>query len=279
MRKCLILTLVCMLFLTACGHTSASDIQEPESQPPIETKDFMSMEEIEKINQAVLAKANNDLPCEQLITKRYPIERICPSFHILPKTYASNLISGDGTRPGELFKTEEGLGIECLRKMENGNHYAVFEVEEGGRVFYFYSQENRESHAIYVNKPGKEEDYDNLKVGDYIDKLFDIDYSVALGGKLEEGGGRWMNYTGFDESGANEFGAFDFDFRSLHLLENVLIMIQWDAENGTLKKVEKFPDRKIKIKAGVSVNVAPGTALLEEDEVFDFTILPQDYPQ
>ena len=95
---------------------------------------------------------------------------------------------------------------------------------------------------------------------DSIEKIFDIDYSLSLPNF------KGMNYTQFD-------GVDD----SLHLLENMLILIKYD-DNRNIISIEKFPDKRITLPAGTWLGTLMSITT-SEDEVFDFNIFPKDFPQ
>jgi len=210
---------------------------------------------VAETNQAVLNRVNNDLPIEELVTKRFTLEshpNVNPSDSLLSRSCLWDL---------NIYSVDMRWEIEALRRMDNGNYYAVFEIEEGGRVFRFFTNEGgyRESHSVYVNSPGVESDYDRLQIGDPIEKIFDIDYGFSLPDF------KGKNYTQLDGVDG-----------SLHLLENMLILIQYD-DFRYIKSIKKFPDKKITLPAGTLLGtLMPITTL--EDEVFDFNILPKDFP-
>jgi len=231
---------------------------EQISESHVETEESRRMtdEEMAEADQAVFDRVNNDLPIEELVTKRFSLEnspRVNPSH---------SLLSRSGEWRLRIFAVDMRWEIECLRRMENGDYYAVFEVEEGGRVFRFFTKEGgyRVSHSIYVNQPGSESDYAQLQLGDSHEKLFDIDYGFSLPDFI---GMNFIQFNGVDGS--------------LHLLEDMLILIQYDDSKNIIN-IQKYPDKRLTVPAGTWLGTAMSSKILE-DTVYDFNILPKDFPK
>ena len=220
----------------------------------------MTDEEVAEANQAVFDRVNNELAIEELVTKRFTLESTPP--HSLSAIPFHSLLSRSSEWRFAIFAVDMRWEIECLRRMDNGDYYAVFEIEEGGRVFRFFTKEGgfRESHGIYVNRPGSESDYSQLQVGDSHEKIFDIDYGFSLPDYI---GMNFVQLNGVDGS--------------LHLLEDMLILIQYD-DNKNIINIRKYPDKRITVPAGTWLGTTM-PAMTLEDEVFDFNILPKDFPK
>jgi len=277
-KRHICVSLLFSLLLPVCipsyvpGASAEPTQSEEPSEPPTDPKPTFpaNEEEAPEADLAIVARVNNDLPCEQLITKSFPFGSV-PCKIFLAKE------GGPVIFRNHLFRADWDAEIECLRHLDNGNYYIVYDVEEGGRVFKFFDSDYCETHGVYVNRPGKESDYDKLRVGDSIQKVFALDRGSCL----------------YNSAGLNQ-AALDGAWTSLHLLENTLILIQYKEDEVnhtcTITKIEKFPDKKIFLPVGTSLGNLPiGTSVEysvtiygiigEGEEVFDFTILPQDYPK
>ncbi|MCL2512381.1 MAG: hypothetical protein FWF08_00650 [Oscillospiraceae bacterium] len=229
-----------------------------------EIKEWATMTdyEIEKADQNVFDRANNELSCNKLITKRFPLRDLPFRCNISLKS-----IELYNTWRTHIYEIDDRAKIECLRLLGNEDYYAVFEIEEGGRVFCFFPKDHgyRLSHSVYVNRPGKESEYDRIKIGDDFKKIEKTDYGAAL----YDGYG--MNWTSFNDI-----------VGSYHLLKDSLIFIEYDIDNinhtGKVSNIKKLPDKIIFVPIGTYVEGANG-GITAEDEAFDFTIFPQDYPE
>lgn len=218
----------------------------------------------EKQLQITLNRANNALPYDQLITKQYPEKQVLGGFSTFhARTEPTSIISVDQRNP-----------IECLRKMNDGAYYyALYITAEGGWYYLFFPQEANYAltHTVYVRNPVDASAYAQLKPGD---RLIDILYADApapcalIPCKETE---IILNSITIDDS-----------FCTYVLLKDRLILLRFKQDSDrlylVLDSIQSFMDKKLVIDANVkTLQELPRTQQIEQ--VFDFNILPQDYPQ
>ena len=215
--------------------------------------------EIMQQNDRVLEIINNDLALTELITEdmsEWDFIGFHSEFGILVTRYNEN-----HNRRMELYEINDLLGIEALRRKGNGDVYAVFEVENEGRIFLFFQQNQNYqlTHTITVPKSTAEYDFDMISVGDLVSQHRSLFRAL--------GGGRVHVFYNERSRILNYF-----------LFEDLLVIIHEEFENGTeaavVVEIERHSDKIIYFPVGAEIN----GRLLEYDEVFDFNILPQDFP-
>jgi len=209
--------------------------------------------------KAILSRVDNIQPFDKLTTKTYSLADLLETFggYFSSWTYSGNIHYMNGI--------DEKREIECLRHMGDGNYYVVYKAENGGRMFVFFpmDQNNRLSHSIYLMGPLEQSKFETLKRGDSFSKVMDIDptFSASL-----EVAGYASNATGIDGK-----------IYTMHMLKEKMVMITYqpvrddedDLEKVLIDTVTIFPDQKIVID--VDGYMGNGT--------YDYTILPQDYPE
>ena len=226
---------------------------------PIEFREVTS--ETEGYNRDVLERVNNEASLEQLITETTLWTDIWLDyeFRLFDKLGTLVEVPNEGrVRRADLYEIDELLGIEALRRMDNGDVYAVFEIEGRGRMFLFFPQvlEYQLSHIIYINQPNVGSDFDTIRTGISFENYMRNRNIVAL------------NSTQIDCYDRNLNETYYF------LLKNTLLIVRID-EYRYILEIERRSDKRIHLPAGAELN----GRILEEDEVFDFNILPQDFPQ
>ena len=213
-----------------------------------------------KRNEVILQRIDNDSPLEDLITRSISWTDFWshPDFHIFSEFDALIEIGSEAIhRRAELYEVDEVFNIEVLRQLDSGNIYTVFEVGRRGWMFLFFSQDKdyQLSHMAFVNQSLVEKDFDAISVGSPIEN-----YGESFNFE-------WRNRAWFGSH--NERHRLRY-----FLLEDTLIIIHLDDYQYILE-IERRPDKRIYLPAGTELN----GRILEEDEVFDFNILPQDFPR
>jgi len=209
-------------------------------------------------------KTNNELLYEQLTQTRYDANEIL---------YPWTTFNIHGTYHTFMADVNERFPIECLRDMGNGHYYAVYETTEGGRLFYFFDgARNFEfTHSVYIFKPVAENVYMQLKPGDSTKKVLEMDSAFASAMKK----GQATNTVMMD----------DIQY-SFALLENALIVVRYSVtgdtgdvmQDVTVSEIQVFPDKKLIVGKEVK-NLQAAERPQQIREVFDFNILPQDFPK
>ena len=235
------------------GFSRSERAYSPTWEPPIQLREA-TPESIAR-NEVILERIDNDSQLEEIIRKRSNISEI-PSFPgNIGMIFARD--EDEYMRRAELYEIDEWYNIEALRRMNNGDVYAVFEVEGWGRHFFFFQQGTgyQLTHRLRMDQLAVESDFDVINIGDNIH-----DHDELL---------RTL--------GQNFLTASNQSYR-FFLLENTLIIIhmEFDSElrSYVVTEIESRPSKRIYVSAGDIL----GGRILEEDEVFDFNILPQDFP-
>ena len=170
------------------------------------------------------------------------------------------------------------IPVNFLRKTGPGQYYTVCKQKDGGYVYIFFdrprdiSDPSKYSSAdetnvflygvLYAEKSLSLAEFDDVKVGDSIDKVISIDTAAALIKTLME----WKmvsieqpNYTGDCSS-------------SIHLLTEGILEVQYTVSNGKLfvKNMLYYEDY---------MYLASGSYQYFGEEIhMNLKVLPQDYP-
>ena len=209
----------------------------------------------------ILKRVNNDLPCEQLIKTSYPAETI-----LYPAT--TFRVSSEYSK---MIYINEFAPIECLRDAGNGYYYAVYQTTEGGRSFLFFDKANgfNFSHEVYIYKPCKREDYEKLKKGDNLNTVLNMDKAF---------------HSATSKQQASNAVVLDSSPYSYALLKDTFVLIQYEQigigesyNNFIISEIQFIDDKKLVVNENVTE--LQGAKRSPVREVFDFTILPQDYPE
>ena len=221
---------------------------------PIELREAVS--EVDGKNEDIFMLIDNELTLQNLITEKMPWTDFWSDTEFQIFSDLGTLVrveSEEINRRAELYEIDELFNIEALRRMDNGDVYAVFEIEGGGRKFLFFSQNlgYQLTHMAFVRSAGMESEFDILNVGDSNAEY--IEFIDRLGG----------NMTRFTSGNV---------LQHYFLLTDALVIIH---SHYDIVKIERRPDKRIYLSAGTELN----GRILEEDEVFDFNILPQDFPR
>lgn len=149
--KTAMLTIFLLLFLTGCNGLEATYTIRSYS-----------------------LKADNDTPCEQLITQAVDI-------HTVMQTFCTHRIYGEG----DLTDIHRVIGVECLRENDDGMLYSVHEIKQGGRLYLFYEQfgetdEKPLSRWFYVQKKLAYADFSSIEQGSTMEAVERIDPATQL---------------------------------------------------------------------------------------------------
>jgi len=257
---CVMAIFICFCVCVAgCSNTS---------KLPAANGDFSNESQTVSVNmgtetggQEILKKSDNTKTADALIKNTYSISEVFGNQHF--GLYFS--YQGHSGYFETLQSVDEICKIECLRDMGNGKYYAVFKIQEGGRVFSFFQHESNGevylSHSIYVAQPLDKTKVKELKKGDSFSTMMEADPSISR--CFHEG------------TLCNCIVPGDTTY-TVHLFKDELYLIRWEQENANdenpdnifIDSIEIFPNRKLRIDQNTM-----------SDGVYDYTILPQDYPK
>ena len=254
---CLLFMLLvfCVLLFSCSDIQSASSVSEVSENSTAIYNRGNNLEKEPAEQHEITARVNNDTPCEQLVKASYPAEQV-----LNPWTPFKNAPS--------ILIIDDALPIECLRDAGNGFLYAIYQTTEGGRLFYFFDQSKDYSfsYSAYVYKPVSQDIYMQLKIDDPLNKVLEVD--AAFASALSK------------QHIVNAFKLNDVEY-SFALLKDALVVLQYrqngeGAQDVVISEIQVLNDKKLVVGENV-------VKLQERErppirEVFDFTILPQDYP-
>ena len=152
------------------------------------------------------------------------------------------------TATQEAFKSK--LTPQVTRKMDEHHSYTVQPVENGG-LFYTYYYDGIITHNMWISEAHSYSEFASIQVGDSIAKIKELE---PLTSKVEE-------------------RADHKSFMQELLLTDGLLVIEYMTEQGVkfdwkISRIEFYPDFTEEIEMGYG-----------EFLNFDYTILPEDYPQ
>jgi len=156
--------------------------------------------------------------------------------------------------------------IELLRKTDYKHMYSIQKTDDGGLFYAFFvgmgvnqdvEQDAVLYNTVFIMKNLVKSDFDTIKVGDDIAKVETVDPAAI----------QWEHYaTKYNLS----------PFKSEHLLKDGVLTIdfQKQGESYTVTNIQYYPDFKINVTFHF-----PDQAITSLDVTYDYSILPQDYPQ
>ncbi|MDR2525426.1 MAG: hypothetical protein LBC83_04435 [Oscillospiraceae bacterium] len=188
----------------------------------------------------ILSIEDNQVDCESTITKTISLQDF-------REQYFFRDFSPSFSFQQTIEQINADFPIECLRKKKENQRYVVYEAKESGRVFVFFRDQVVKSHCVYVLNTKKYRDFKSIKTGSLFDDVLKIDKAAEI----------WSSVN--DDIGMD-------GFRSLHLLTDGLLAIRYKQDtkrNAIVDEIQLFTDFRME---------ANGTT-------YDYSILPQDYPQ
>ena len=221
---------------------------------PIETE--VSDTNIENISEELLNKKNyeeiqeqkyeefigtiSSEPFESLVTKIVSDDILTNylGYHMIP--ILSNTVT-----PLEI---NEIYGIELIRDMGNGKMYAVQKLESGAYFYTFYKDTALNCTAL-ISKSLTKGDFETVKIGSLISDVENIEPATVY----------WKNII---TSRINS--EFNGDFTQTVLLKDALLLISYERQNNDyyVSDMIYYDDFKETREYGA----------------YDYTILPEDYP-
>lgn len=152
------------------------------------------------------------------------------------------------TATQEAFKSK--LTPQVTRQMDEHRSYTVQPVENGG-LFYTYFCDDNITHSMWISEAHSYSEFASIQVGDSIAKIKELE---PLTSKVEE-------------------RADHKSFMHELLLTDGLLVIEYMPQEGVkfdwkISRIEFYPDFTEEIEMGYG-----------EFLNFDYTILPEDYPQ
>jgi len=247
-------------FPTTSTNGESQSTSANETLPSYLGDDYYN-ELFQKQKGEILSRVDNIQPFDKLTTKTYSLADIESPFgtYFSSWTYSGNIYT--------MQRIDEKYEIECLRDMGDGNYYAVYKVENGWRMFAFFpkDQGNLFSHAIYLMGPLEQSKFETLKRGDSLSKVMDIDPTFSA--SLESAG----------YAGNSSMVLRNNIYFTMHMFRDRMALITYqpvrddedDLEKVLIDTVTIFSDQKIVID--FDGYMGNGT--------YDYTILPQDYPE
>ena len=161
----IVVVLLVLVSLIGCTHSDALEMNYViEYNTPTVTKE--NCEDL---------KIDNSTPYEELITKTVDIHMFAQRYNPFGKRNISDV--------------KEYVGIECLRKTDEGALYSVHKVKQGGLLYVFYDNydwnKNLTKKSIirwfYVREQLSFSDFENLNEGvDTIDDVIKINESEQI---------------------------------------------------------------------------------------------------
>ena len=263
--KKIFLFIVCVLLICLslgcnqkeCGSSQMNSMQSDNTskQNNISSGDKTEMTGIEKKvleeyvakSNAVLEKNDNKANYQTKIKKTYS-EKAFFDYGMIYQLY-NPLVSFQQY----LFTVEEVFPAECVRKMSETTVYNIYKTQENGLVYLFFQKEFDSwllHHSVYVKKALLLSDFQSITVGNTLEEVGRVD-PVAL--SVQEHS--------------------PYRLVTIHLLKDGVIKIDYEKNSDgifVISKLQKSKDFKLSSKDfGTNDN----------DVIYNYTILPQDYIQ
>jgi hypothetical protein len=241
MKKIFVLSVLLSFLFSSCGNSSDAKTDGLSSYS----------NELLKSDAEVLARVSNK-DYNELITKKYSEKNIFDNILVTP--FLDRLPLGDYVMTTTHTVEEFGFPVECIRKPDNANIYAVYKTEEGGVAYLFFEKQHdlkdvlSLTYSIYMKNNLVKSDFDNIKIGDSIEMVCQVDSSIRL---LADKQKSQYGYT---------------TFSTVHLLKNGVIIIYYEKQNEDhiVKSIDFFPDFIVTDKY--------------TNKIYNCRILSQDYP-
>jgi len=257
-----------------------------ETEPTnVETSHYYHESESEylAIEKSILDRADNIVPADQLITKSYSFADFAHKYgaYFNARRFSGNVHS--------VLDIDEQYPIECMRDMGNGNYYAVYNIKEGGRWFLFFPNDAGKlySYSVYVETPLDKTKFMKLRKGDNLPKVLEIDTPLS-----------WLWNERKADSEFNSIGVLEDDsvMCTYHLFKDSIWLITYKIDPAllsikspeelpndylnkiTITNIEKFSDQKLIVNLPVFSERNGEKIPASVNGTYDFTILPQDYP-
>jgi hypothetical protein len=265
----LVLALAFAFFFVGCDKASSADVSSDD--PPATTTgnenpdmteridvtkgdEPLAMNELEKKEMQKIKDAENSAlekdnrqPYDTLISASYPEQKFFENsiinwFFFLTAGFQQSFY---------LMQEEYGYTVECLRRTDDTSAYCIFKTDEGGLVYCFFKEEYSSwylHNAVYVKNALTKDAFTNIGVGSSLRDVSNVDNLVDV---YEADALKWQTK----------------EFLTIHLLKDCLVLINFSSDNGqfVVTDIRYFDDFKF-----------------ERHElggwVYDYTILPQDYP-
>ncbi|MCL2298918.1 MAG: hypothetical protein FWC27_02075 [Firmicutes bacterium] len=266
MRKIYIMCLVLILLsLSACSNSTQGSIEISTSESVSGTSsydmqseeyeaysDYLRKLEADQQKESEIVATASEKPYQQMITNTYPEKTAFEKNLVSPLADRSAYVSYMAI---PLSALEAFFPVECLRKTGEENAYTLYKTDEGGLIYNFLGKdaggnEGRwiVTHSLYAKKVLSKSDFSAIKKGDPIQEVNQIDPTVEL--YLE----RW-----------NVWNSQIPTFGTAHLLKDGVMIVHYE-KNGTEYKV-------------VSTEFFSDSIVTYQNQIYDCTILPQDYLQ
>lgn len=144
----------------------------------------------------------------------------------------------------------EKFEVECLREMGNDNRYVVYKSNDGGVFYVYFRNKFVKSHSVYMINNLKYNDFQNVKIGDELKTVKNIDKSMD----------KWVDTV--------TIGGYDFN--STHLLKDGVIIFDYSKDDKGVYRI-------------TNINYANDFIIKKDfpniDTVsYDYRILEMDYP-
>jgi len=146
-----------------------------------------------------------------------------------------------------LYSVEEDFPVECFRMLDDNNAYSIYQTDKNGWIYCFYSKIYDTwilSHSTYLKKAMVKSSFSSLSLGDDVENV----------GKIDPAFNAINNYLLQQNQNIDKY---------IHLLKDGLLVIEYNENTNAVKTITFFDDFKYETN-GVK---------------YDYSILPQDYPQ
>ena len=195
-----------------------------------------------------------DQPYAEVLTETIPEEKITPMDGCHWSPYMDNTILP--------YNWDEHYGkIELLRRLDDHRMYCIQRVDTGGLLYTFY-EDNVLNNAVWMTKALSYSDFADVHIGDSIEKVMDLEPVTE----------KWAKRAGL----INSADPGEFFFEQELLLKDGLLVIRYQFQMASSKTFE----RSFKI-----TDMTFNHDFKEYGETFrnipweyDYTILPEDYP-
>ncbi|MDO5559962.1 MAG: hypothetical protein Q4F95_10235 [Oscillospiraceae bacterium] len=270
MKKVIYLLLICAVVFTSCGVNETSGLSESQkslsadslSDDSSKTDESETDEEIKEsenieVNNSLsdnekeyenkvkqdydnILKNITDKPLDDVISQSMP--------DTLPKNYLTYKFDPALSCLTEFISFNKQYNIELIRKLDDNRMYTVHKLDSGG-LFYSFFNNDLLYNTAYACKKLSYSDFSDIKAGDSISRVEQIDPCTSM----------WRDIN-------KDNGTINQNV----LLTDGLLFINYKLQQGEyyIAGMILFDDFKMSVPS-----------IDNGDIVFDYSILPEDYPE
>ncbi|MDO5559964.1 MAG: hypothetical protein Q4F95_10245 [Oscillospiraceae bacterium] len=270
MKKVIYLLLICAVAFSSCGVNETSGLSESKESLSADSLSDDSAKADESVTDIQLKESENSVVDNSLSDKEKeydkqvkqnydnimknitdkPLKEVISQCmpDTLPKNYLRYRFESEFSCQTEFISFNEQYNIELIRKLDDNRMYTVHKLDSGG-LFYSFFNNDLLYNTAYACKKLSYSDFSDIKAGDSISRVEQIDPCTSM----------WRDIN-------KDNGTINQNV----LLTDGLLFINYKLQQGEyyIAGMILFDDFKMSVPS-----------IDNGDIVFDYSILPEDYPE